>query len=394
MSMLPTGRPLERFIPDVDEFFLDPAAYLKAGTVEIGPRKAYRLAALFGAFGIAFLVACAVSGAWRDERFLLGIGLLIGAVVWLAWSLRMHGHSLLLRPDGVEVRYRDTVVWCPWALFNTTGHPIIPEGDSPQVAIILPVVEEAVPFVELRRNETPVAYGSQIKVPQFRFSGADQVILSARYEMAANDLGALLLRLGGRLGRSLPRGAPPPEAYRTSTDAVAADITGPDGAGWYTVSLGRLHFPPRCCNCGQATDSTMSLPIFGQDFAGRLAGTALPAELSIPYCPDCRTHLREAYQRRGLRGLNFGVVAGMLAAVGLVFARGEREAIALAFTGLAGAAVGGLAGFLVAGAAGREALPIRFRRYQPASGMLQVRFRDPHYADIVLAASSRKHSTG
>src|SRR4051812_1725125 len=101
MSVLPVGRPLRQFLPDLDELLLDPATYLGQAPVEIGPRRAYGLAALFGAFGAAFLVACMVSGVWRDERLLMAIGLLIGASVWLGWSLKLRGHSLLLRPEGV-----------------------------------------------------------------------------------------------------------------------------------------------------------------------------------------------------------------------------------------------------------------------------------------------------
>ncbi len=245
MSVLPAGRSLRQFLPDFDGLVRDPARYLGDGPVVIGPRRAYGFAALFGVLGAACLVSCAVSGVWRDERLLIGVGLLIGSSVWLGWSLRLRGHALVLQPDGVEVRYLDTVVWCPWALFNAPGPPVVPEGDNPRVAVILPVAPEAVPFVELRRNEAPVAHGAQVKAPQFRFTAPDQVILTARYEVAAGDVGTLLLQLGGRLGRQLPRGAPPPEAYPAGEPA-AAGVAGPDGAGWYTASLGQLRFPPRC----------------------------------------------------------------------------------------------------------------------------------------------------
>jgi hypothetical protein len=389
MSVLPAGRSLRQFFPDLDELLLDPASYLKAGTVEIGPRRAYGLAALFGVFGVACLVACAISGVWNDERLLMGIGLLIGASVWLGWSLRMRGHSLLLRPDGVEVRYHDTVVWCPWALFNASGSPVVPEGDNPQIAVILPVSPEAVPFVELRRNESPVAHGALVKAPQFRLTAPDQIVLAGRYEVAASDLGTLLLQIGGRLGRQLPRGSPPPEAYPAS-ETGQAEVVGPDGRGWYTVPLGRLHFPPRCCDCGQPTDATLRLPLDAGDLVGRIAGTARPTELPVPLCPECQGFIRAAYQRDSIRGFNLCAVLGCVASVGLVLARGEREIETLIFAALAGAAVGALLGFLF-GSGVTRALPVQFRRYRPAVGTLQVRFRDPHYADLVLA-SSRKSS--
>jgi hypothetical protein len=388
MSVLPVGRSLRQFLPDVDEFLLDPASYLGAAPVEIGPRRAYGLAALFGAFGAACLAGCAVSGNWHDERLLLGIGLLLGASVWLGWSLRLRGHALLLRPDGVEVRYREATIWCPWALFNADGAPIVPQGDDPRVAVILPVSPQAVPFVELRRHEAPVAHGIEIKEHFFRFTAPDQLVLSARYEVAASDLGTLLLQLGNRLGRQLPRGAPPREAYPRG-QAVLAEVSGPDAAGWYTVPLGRLHFPPRCCRCGQPTEATVSVPLDAGGLAGRLAGTAQRPEISVPVCSECRGRVRESNQRAGVRGFNIGAILGMSTSVGLAAVQGERQAVSLAFAGLAGAAIGALLGFL-AGSALARPLPVQFRRYRPDLGMVQVRFDEPHYADLVLAESGRK----
>jgi hypothetical protein len=392
MSVLPAGRSLRQFFPDLDELLRDPAAYLGAAPVEIGPRRAYGFAALFGVLGTAFLIACAVTGVWRDEKLLLGIGLLIGAAVWLGWSVRLRGHSLLLRPDGVEVRYLDTVVWCPWALFNADGPPVVPEGDDPRVAVILPVAPEAVPFVELRRNEAPVAYGAQVRARQFRLAAPGLVVLAARYEVAAADLGSLLLQLGSRLGRRLPPGSPPPEAYPTG-EGVPAEVAGPDAGGWYTVSLGRLRFPPRCCDCGEPTDAVLRFPLGAGEVVGRLTGTARPTELAVPLCPECQGRLHRAYQRGGVRGLNVGAVLGLIAAASAALAQGERGPATLAVAGLAGAAVGALIGFL-AGSALPRAAPVQFRDYRPDRGTLQVRFRDPHYADLVLAASSRKHAGG
>jgi hypothetical protein len=390
MSVLPVGRSLRQFFPDLEDLLRNPSTYLQARPVEIGPRKAYGFAALFGSLAAAFFIACAVTGVWRDEKFVLGIGLLIGAAVWLGWSLHLRGHSLVLRPDGVEVRYRDSVVWCPWALFNADGPPIVPEGDNPRAALVLPVSPGAVPFVELRRNESTVAHGAQIKTPQLRFTAPDQVVFAARYEIAAADLGALLLQLGGRLGRGLPRGTPPPDAYPAAEPALV-DVTGPDGGGWYTVPLGRLHFPPRCCDCGQPTEATVNASLGDGDLAGRVTGTSRSSELAVPLCTECQENMRLAYQRGGVRGLNAGAVLGVIAGAGLAMAQGGREPVTLALAGLAGALVGALAGFL-AGSALTRPLPVEFRRYRPDLGTLQIRFRDPAYADHVLAASSRKQS--
>src|SRR6516164_6065165 len=104
MSMLPAGRSLSGFLSDLEDLLEQPALYLAERPVTVGPRRMYGLAALFGVAGAAFVLSCVffpVSG----ERLAMGIGLLVGASVWLGWSLLMRGHELILRHDGVEVKY-------------------------------------------------------------------------------------------------------------------------------------------------------------------------------------------------------------------------------------------------------------------------------------------------
>src|SRR5262249_19307740 len=150
----------------------DPRAYLEGGPVVIGPRKMYGLAGLFGVPGLALLASCAFLGQVDGERLAMGVGLLVGAAVWLGWSLLLRGHELALHPDGVEVRYRGAVVWAPWALFHADGAPFVPDADSPLAGLTLPVNPEAVPFVRLVRDGTTVAYGAQVQGRQWRWDGS------------------------------------------------------------------------------------------------------------------------------------------------------------------------------------------------------------------------------
>jgi hypothetical protein len=385
MSVLPAGQPLARFLPDLDDLLHDPAAYLREAPVSVGPRKMYGLAALFGLAGAALLLSCAVTG-WADgERVALGIGLLLGASVWLGWSLRMRGHEMVLHPDGVEVKYRDTAVWCPWAVFNVEGKPFVPDADSPRVGLTLPVAPEAVPFVELRRHEAPVAHGAQVRAPQWQFTAADEVMLPARYEVVAGELGDLLLQLGRRLGRNLPRGAPPPEAYRVETlDEVPA---APDRSGWITAYLTRLSFPPRCCDCGTATDEALRFHVEarGDWLLGQLTQTRRAVELTIPVCAECQEAIRWRQQRGGSLGTGLGATALLTATLALAFRGGLGGTDFLLVLGVTAVAVGGLAGFLLGTTLARR-LPVRFRGYSPGRGTLSLRFRNPDYAALVLDA--------
>src|SRR5262249_20052674 len=260
MSVLPTGRPLRQVVPDFGELLHDPAAYLREGPVVIGPRQMYGLAALFGAAALGCFAYSAWQGEFDPEAVSIGIGLALGAVVWLGWSVMRRGHAVTLRLDGVEFAYRDTVVWCPWALFGGGGTPFVPDADNPRAGLTLPVDPDAVPHVVLRRDEAPVAHGVEVQARQFYFTAGNEVVLPARYEARADELGELLLHLGSRLGGTLPREAPPPEAYPPE-DFDADALHEPDVAGWFTVHLTHLTFPPHCCcSCLADAEDSMRFP--------------------------------------------------------------------------------------------------------------------------------------
>jgi hypothetical protein len=392
MSVLPAGQSLAQFLPDLDDFLYDPRGHLQTSPVVIGPRRMYALAALFALPGIAFLVSCAVAGKGDGERLALGIGLLVGSSVWLGWSLMMRGHVLVLHPDGIEVKYRDTEVWCPWALFNVEGEPFVPEGDSPRTGLTLPVAPEAVPFVELRRQGATVAFGAEVRGRQWLFNAGDEVVLPARYEVAAGDLGQLLLQLGRRLGRELPRGAPPHAAEMgASLDEVRLT---PDRHGWLTVPLTRLAFPPVCCDCGERTDATLPLAVeaTGDRLLGLLVQQVRPLELGVPVCPACQARLRHNLHRGGVRGMAAGAVVllGMGALVGL---QGGADAATIFALGLGCAAVGGIVGFLLGTSASRRP-PAELCRYSPSRGTVAVRFRNPEYTTLVLETMQAKARRG
>jgi hypothetical protein len=398
MSVLPSGQSLTRFVPDLEELIDNPRAYLAEEPLTIGPRQMYGLAGIFGLIGVAFLLSCwfiAPTDRARllGERVAMSIGLLLGASVWLGWSLWMRGHSLLLRPDGIEIRCRDTTVWCPWAVFNVEGQAFVPGSDNPRVGLALPVAAEALPFVELRREDTPIAHGAEVKAAQWYLVGVDTVVLPARYEVKAGELGELLLLLGRRLGRELPKGLPPPEAY--ALNAAEGIPNAPDSNGWIAVHLTRLTFPPRCCDCGEATLRTMNFTLAsrGDKMMGLFVGAGQPVELAIPVCESCQQRLRERQHRGGVRGLQAGSLLFCFLALLLVWSEGWQDGSLLAVIAVAALAVGGLCGFLLGTlAAGR--LPAELSDYSPSRGTLRLRFRHPEYAAQVLAVMRTRTNEG
>jgi hypothetical protein len=385
MSVLPAGQSLTRFLPDLEDLVHDPRAYLTQEPVTIGPRQMYGLTFLFGFVGGAFLLSCVLTGQRDGERLALGIGLLCGASIWLGWSLMMRGHSLVLHPDGVEVKYRGTTVWCPWCVFNVDGHAFVPDADSPRVGLTLPIAPESVPFIELRREDTPIAHGAQVRARQWQFIASDTVVLPARYEVMAGELGALILELGRRLGRQTPKGLPPPEAYDTrDLDSVPAV---PAAGGWITVHLTRLVFPPQCCDCGERTHQTMNFTVESRwdIVTGVLVPASSPLQVPIPMCETCQQRIRDRQHHGGMRGMQVGAFLACGLTILLALSQGWRDASLLFVFGIAALALGGLTGFIL-GTLSSKRLPAELSRYSPGRGTVALRFDRPGYAAGVLAA--------
>jgi hypothetical protein len=392
MSVLPSGQQLASVVPDLESLLEAPAEYLKAGAVRIGPRRMYGLAAAFALPGILLVVSFVVAinaDPGREghylERLALGVGLLLGALVWLSWSLLLRGHELILYPEGVEVRYRGSVVWCPWALFNSGSTPHVPDTDSPLLGLTLPINPEAIPYVELRREDTPIAHGSQVKARQLVFVSPTEVMLPARYAVVAGQLGGLLLQLGQKLGRQLPRGTPPPEAFHEVESSQPAGLE-PDEKGWITVHLNRLHFPWRCCNCGADTRNVLRQSVQARVdlLLGPFAFNSRYLTVQTPICESCEDQLREDIQRGGQRSLFGGIALGLALTVviGFLLHTPLRD---LAWWSLLGVTAGGVVGLLV-GAGLSYRPPVQFRNYSPSRGTLQLRFRNPEQAKPFLEA--------
>jgi hypothetical protein len=384
MSVLPTGRPLRQVVPDYEELLRDPAGYLHEGPVTIGARQMYGLAGLFGIAAAACVGYSIWEGEIDPEPVALGVGLAMGAMVWLGWSLLMRGHTLTLLPGGVEFAFRETTVWCPWGLFNGGGVPYVPDADNPRVGLTLPIDPAAIPHVVLRRDGSPVAHGVEVKARQFYITGGNEVVLPARYEARADELGALLLHLGGRLGAALPREAPPPEAY-PADDFDAATLPEPDAAGWFTAHLTHLAFPPhRCCSCLGEAENTMTWYVDArgdwvqQLFTQQVRG----AQIHIPVCETCAAAIRSRQKAVSTAAMAAG--AAVWAAVALTAASlaNVRDRTELLLLGVLTAAVGALLGFVAGVRLGRR-LPVQIRNYSPARGTVSIRFLNPHYGAAV-----------
>jgi hypothetical protein len=380
MSVLPGGRPLYQALPDLDDLLADPHAYLSEAPLALGPRRLYRLAALFALPGLALLLSCLATGKPDGERIALGIAFLLGAAVWAGWSLRLRGHELVLHPDGVEVIHQGTSVWVPWALFHVEGRPFVPESDSPRAGLTLPVNPRAIPYVEQRRDGMVIAHGRQVAGPQWAFTGQDEVLLPARYEITEQDVGELLLLLGGRLGQDLPPSAP---ATADEPDPRPAEL---DPTGWFTIPLARLKLPPCCASCGGPRDDTLHVQVMARGdwlFGPLLGGRAI--DLPVPVCETCRERIARRQRTGGAVGFAVGALLGAGAGILLGGLLGDGRRFALGLGAFTGFFVGTLAGSILGTALARRP-PVRVRRYSPSRGLVSVRFENPEIAAGVIAS--------
>ncbi|MFO0879711.1 MAG: hypothetical protein U0840_20380 [Gemmataceae bacterium] len=381
MSLLPQGQQLSRVLPDLDEMLEDPQAYLNEAPLAFGPRRMYGLAWMFGVPGAGLLALCAYQGKPDGERIAMGVGLLVGSALWFGWSILLRGHEMVLHADGVEFTHFDTSVWVPWGLFHVEGRPFVPESDSPQAGLTLPIDPKMVPYVRMRRHGMDVAFGRNVDAPQFHFSGRDEIILPARYEISALDIGELLLVLGHRLGSEPPRDPPPHDAEMLEPAAVATT----DPSGWITLPLTRLRMPTCCARCGGPRDHTLKLQISAPgDWAlAVLPGGPRGIEMLVPVCEVCKDVIESRQRRGGFLGMALGAVIGTAVGVTLAVLLGEARDASLWVGTAFGLVVGTMLGTAL-GLSWSRRLPVRVKNYSPSRGIVSVRFENPEIAAGVV----------
>jgi hypothetical protein len=386
-------RPLERAVANSQQLYADPAARLAGGEITIGPvRKYFTAGALGGGLGFAAGGVCAIGVGGTLVPFpgqafgplqLLAytLCLILGPLgVWIGWGL-MRGGTCVLSGQGVEFRYCGMVVSCPWALFNAPGQVFFRDGPTKERKdFAVPVWSEAVPYVKAHKGGRLQAQGSAVKTPQLRFPSATEVMLQAVYEVEPEELGPLLRHVGRTLGTALPtdRAAVPAP---TAPDAVELQpaVRGEDG--WITLRLTRLVLPPLCCNCGAATSGTQSLMAASRNRAEHF-------EIAMPICPTCRSAVRARLRKPSVIGLGIGLLLQMaILSWCLWLYRADAQPFRLMLWVLFLSSILPLGGYLWARVVGmRRHFPARVGRYAPKKGTLAICFRNPRYAEAVLAA--------
>lgn len=211
---------IQKAIPDLEDLLTLPREQLSRREIAIGPNKRYGTSCFMGLFlsCLAWFMICLgiadmggqIAGATRIALFVTLLGIPVLAV-FLSLQIFRGGYCILTQA-GVELRHRRKVVFCPWALFDTTAQPRVRNGAQ----AVIPIQFAAIPPIEVwRRKDVPehavlrqpghavIARGYDVRSKQLRFAKSKhEVILADLYEIRLSDLAELILCLGRSLGSS------------------------------------------------------------------------------------------------------------------------------------------------------------------------------------------------
>jgi hypothetical protein len=122
-----------------------------------------------------------------------------------AISRFLRGGELVLRPAGLVLRYRKDVIFCPWALFQTSAESWRVNASD----CTGPAWTPAVPTVVHGRRGTVVATGLDVRTKPLCITQRGRLIFTDLYSVYHEQIIALLLHLGERLGPGQKLGQPP-----------------------------------------------------------------------------------------------------------------------------------------------------------------------------------------
>jgi hypothetical protein len=213
---------LARAVPELDQLLADPAGTLARQDVVIAPARHYftaiLAALLFGLLGGGIVLVLVVGWAlWLFKVFApqanpvpaLGWGILVYLVVvppLILWRcLRaFRAGPLVLHVTGVELRYGEVRISCPWAVFNATGDVSL---SNDREHALIPVSPAGLHLIEVQTGEAPAVRGRPPRSQALLLADNRRAWIKDLYAVEVLEVGKLLLFLGLSLGASPPAAA-------------------------------------------------------------------------------------------------------------------------------------------------------------------------------------------
>jgi hypothetical protein len=207
---------IETVIPDLDALRENPGAYLTREDVVIGPRRYHALAVVIGGMiGITFSCGFCISrldvprqqpGPLPFPEQLLAVTSLVLppiAAIALCWYW-LRGGEIVLRPNGVVLRYRSDRVFCPWGVFVSAERPQYRKDRC-----ALSPFPAAVAGIVYGRGNVVFATGYDVRAKLLRFNSGRLMVMRNMYAVRLKEILALLEHLAALLAESAPLPQPP-----------------------------------------------------------------------------------------------------------------------------------------------------------------------------------------
>jgi hypothetical protein len=197
---LTSHKPLSDVISDLPRLYTKPAAILREHPVTIGPARP-RGTILYATFALTLLSYCAgCAGLLEQQRpsppRLTILALVSAALLpFLSYTLMarlIRGGWMVLHPDRVELIYRRSTVYCPWALFGATA--VVSNAKRGAVALIVP--RDAVPLVTCLKGDLTRSHGEDVWTRQLRVTSSTEVVLHDLYLVDLRECCEMLLHVG------------------------------------------------------------------------------------------------------------------------------------------------------------------------------------------------------
>lgn len=193
-------KPLCDVIPELTQLYANPAETLRENSVTIGPARP-RGTILYATFALTLLSYCAGCAGLLEQqrpppRGLVILGLVSAALLpFLSYTLMarlIRGGWMVLHPDGVELIYRRSTVFCPWELFGATAAV----GKSKRSTVVLIVPADAVSLVTHLKGGLIRSHGEDVWTRQLRVMSRTEVALHDLYLVDLRECCEMLLHVG------------------------------------------------------------------------------------------------------------------------------------------------------------------------------------------------------
>lgn len=347
---------IAKAVPDYMLLRLDPARYFAEREVRIGPRTPYGSAGVVGLVCAAAVCVGLVLFAFdrpRGKKFgNRAAGIIVSTTVTFlaatALAARgLRGGRLTLRADGATLQFRGRSAFLPWELFATPGALFKPDGHR----VVLPI-NGVVPVAVSSGSGWDDVPPASLKMPGLRGSADGQLTMKDLFNVAPEEVAALLLEIG----RTLAGGA----AVAAVTAEYAQPVAVPDGDGWL-VRLTRLPLPPVCLGCGKPELATVEHAVSDGTNALKIA---------VPVCAACAEATWPRWLRAGLAMIGIGLMPASV----LIAMVPRMPAFASAVIVMVGIAVGTIVLF----AAFRSPKgPVSLSGYSAANGTVRMHLGQP-----------------